>query len=319
MIAVQVGEGVVGVRRKAVPRRKAGEALVRLVCGGICNTDIELLRGYYGFSGTPGHEFVGEVVECDDAGWVRKRVVGEINLGCGGCEWCLRGLGRHCPSRTVLGIVKHAGAFAEYLTLPLGNLWEVPARVKTEHAVFAEPLAAACEILEQVRIPRGTAVAVLGDGKLGLLIAQVLSIYGARVWLYGRHRAKMAVAAAAGVMTGFSNKLPRGAYEFVVEATGSSSGLAAAVSMTRARGTVIMKSTVHGAVSLDVAPVIVNEISLVGSRCGRMEPALRLLKSGRLRLDGMISDQFALKDAPAAFARAQEPGVMKVLLWRELR
>lgn len=317
MIAVHIGDGVVEVRRKAVPRRKAGEALVRLVCGGICNTDLELLRGYYGFSGTPGHEFVGEVLEAENSAWVGKRVVGEINLGCGRCEWCLRGLGRHCPSRSVLGIVKRAGAFAEFLTLPVGNLRVVPDSVRTEHAVFAEPLAAAFEILEQVRIPRGAPVAVLGDGKLGLLIAQVLHFHGARVRLFGKHQEKMAVAAAVGVETGLSNKLPRAAYEFVVEATGSSSGLAAAVSMTRARGTVVMKSTVHGAVSLDMAPVIVNEISLVGSRCGRMEPALKLLRSGRLRLDGMISDQFVLGDAARAFARAQEPGVLKVLLWRE--
>lgn len=316
MIAVHIADGAVSVKRKALPKRRSGQALLRLLCGGICNTDVELLRGYYGFQGTPGHEFVAEVVEADDAAWVGRRVVGEINVACGRCEWCRRGLGRHCPKRTVLGIMRHAGAFAEYLTLPEENLRAVPAGVKTEHAVFTEPLAAACEILEQVRIPKDAPLAVLGDGKLGLLIAQALHAHGARVRLYGKHKEKLAVAASAGVETAFSNKLPRAAYDYTVEATGSNAGLAAAVAMTRARGTVVMKSTVHGTVPLDTAPVIVNEITLVGSRCGRFEPALKLLRSGKLRLDEMITDRFALKDAPRAFARAQEPGVLKVLLWR---
>lgn len=316
MIAAHIAGGAVTVTRKAAPKRRPGQALLRLICGGICNTDIELLRGYYGFSGTPGHEFVAEVVEADDDRWVGKRVVGEINLACGRCEWCQRGLGRHCPSRTVLGIVRHAGAFAELFLLPEKNLHALPAALKSEHAVFVEPVAAACEILDQVKIPRGAPVAVLGDGKLGLLIAQVLKAHGARVRLYGKHKEKMAVAESAGVETAFSNQLPRAAYDYSVEATGSGAGLSAAVAMTRARGTIVMKSTVHGAVALNTAPVIVNEITLVGSRCGRFEPALKLLRSGKLLLDEMITDQFSLKDAPLAFARAQEPGVLKVLLWR---
>lgn len=316
MIAAHIAGGAVTVKRKSAPKRRQGQALLRLICGGICNTDIELLRGYYGFSGTPGHEFVAEVLESDDPRWVGRRVVGEINLACGQCDWCRRGLGRHCPARTVLGIVRHAGAFAEQFLLPEENLRLVPATVKTEHAVFAEPIAAACEILDQVRIPKGAPVAVLGDGKLGLLIAQVLHAHGAEVRLYGKHKEKMAIAEAAGVRSGSSNKLPRAAYDYTVEATGSSAGLSAAVAMTRARGTIVMKSTVHGSVALDAAPVIVNEITLVGSRCGRFEPALKLLRSGKLQLDGMISDQFKLTEAPRAFARAQEPGVLKVLLWR---
>lgn len=316
MIAAHIAGGAVTVKRKSAPKRRQGQALLRLICGGICNTDIELLRGYYGFSGTPGHEFVAEVLESDDPRWVGRRVVGEINLACGQCDWCRRGLGRHCPARTVLGIVRQAGAFAEQFLLPEENLRLVPATVKTEHAVFAEPIAAACEILDQVRIPKGAPVAVLGDGKLGLLIAQVLHAHGAEVRLYGKHKEKMAIAEAAGVRSGSSNKLPRAAYDYTVEATGSSAGLSAAVAMTRARGTIVMKSTVHGSVALDAAPVIVNEITLVGSRCGRFEPALKLLRSGKLQLDGMISDQFKLTEAPRAFARAQEPGVLKVLLWR---
>lgn len=316
MIAVHIAGGAVTVKRKPAPKRRPGQALLRLICGGICNTDIELLRGYYGFSGTPGHEFVAEVLEADDDRWLGKRVVGEINLACGKCEWCHRGLGRHCPSRAVLGIVRHAGAFAELFLLPEENLHALPAALKSEHAVFVEPVAAACEILDQVKIPRDAPVAVLGDGKLGLLIAQVLKAHGARVRLYGKHKEKLAIAEEAGVETAFSDKLPRAAYDYTVEATGSGAGLSAAVAMTRARGTIVMKSTVHGAVALDAAPVIVNEITLVGSRCGRFEPALKLLRSGKLRLDEMITDQFSLKDAALAFARAQEPGVLKVLLWR---
>src|SRR5438105_1273481 len=171
MLAVHLDRGQVTVRKQARPKRPEGFALIRLLYGGVCNTDLELQRGYYGFRGTPGHEFVGEVIESDDRHLMGERVVGEINLACGACEWCRRGLGRHCPKRTVLGILKHPGAFRELLTLPERNLHVVPRSIPTEHAVFTEPLAAACEILDQVRIPRSEAVAVLGDGKLGLLIA----------------------------------------------------------------------------------------------------------------------------------------------------
>jgi len=314
MIAVHLQDQTVSLRRASRPRRPAGHALLRLICGGICNTDIELLRGYYGFSGTPGHEFVAEVVEADDAAWLGKRVTGEINLACGRCDWCARGLGRHCPTRTVLGIVKHPGAFREFFTLPVQNLFEIPAGVATEQAVFTEPVAAACEILDQVRIPRGAAVGVLGDGKLGLLIACTLAAHGAQVFLYGRHPEKLAVAESVGVRTAFSNKLPHAAYDYTVDATGSPDGLMSAVGMTRPRGTLILKSTVHGTVPLDAAPVIVNEITLVGSRCGRFEPALKLIRRRKLPLDKMISDEFPLFEAPRAFARAQEKGVLKVLL-----
>lgn len=316
MLAVRLDNGSVSVRREARPRRPEGFALIRLLYGGICNTDLELQRGYYGFRGTPGHEFVGEVVEADDRAWIGQRVVGEINMSCGECEWCRRGLGRHCPGRTVLGIVKHPGAFREFLTLPERNLHRVPREVSTEQAVFIEPLAAACEILDQVRIPRRAAVAVLGDGKLGLLIGQVLKARGVEVHQYGRHKEKLRIAAAAGIETvaARNGKLPAAEYGWVIEATGSSEGLRQAVAMTRPRGTVIMKSTVHGLVKIDSAPVIVNEITLVGSRCGRFQPALQLLRSGKVRVDGLISDVLPLEKAPLAFRRAASSGVIKVLL-----
>lgn len=314
MVAVCLSNGKVLVRNQARPRRPEGFALIRLLYGGICNTDIELQRGYYGFEGTPGHEFVGEVIEADDSRWIGKRVVGEINLACGKCEWCKRALGRHCPTRTVLGIVKQPGAFREFLTLPERNLRRVPRGIPSEEAVFVEPLAAACEILDQVKIPRGTPVAVLGDGKLGLLASQVLQAHGAEVHQYGRHKDKLRIAEQAGVSTEVAKKLPVAKYEFVVEATGSNEGLRQAVQMTQPRGTVIMKSTVHGLVAIDTAPVIVNEITLVGSRCGRFEPAIKLLQQRKVRVDAMISEVLPLKDAPQAFEHAAKHGVLKVLL-----
>lgn len=314
MISVQIENGAVSLRRAAVPKPKPGSALIRLRTGGICNTDIELLRGYYGFRGRPGHEFVGEVVGPATSAWLGKRVVGEINLPCGACEWCARGLGRHCPARTVLGIVRHPGAFAEFLTLPESNLHEVPRQVPDEHAVFTEPLAAACEILDQTTISKGSEVAVLGDGKLGLLVAQVLACRGAHVHLYGHHPEKLRIAARAGCEATASGKLPRSRFEFTVEATGTADGLSSAISMTRPRGTVIMKTTVHDPVLLNTAQAVVNEITMVGSRCGRFEPALRLLSSKRLKLDEMITAEYALEQAPEAFAKAQEKGALKVLI-----
>jgi alcohol dehydrogenase len=314
MLAVHLENGRVSIRKRAVPRRAPGFATIRLLYGGICNTDLELQRGYYGFEGTPGHEFVGEVVEADDRALIGRHVVGEINLACGRCDWCERGLGRHCPNRTVLGIVRHAGAFADMLTLPETNLHVVPPSISDECAVFAEPLAAACEILDQVKLPAKAQVAVLGDGKLGLLIAQVLQAHGAEVHQYGRHIEKLRISQRAGVQAEVAKKLPKAAYDWVVDATGSPEGLKQAVEMTRPRGTVVMKSTVHGMVSIDTAPVIVNELTLVGSRCGRFEPALRLLKTGRVRVDDMISDVVALRNAPAAFKRAARNGALKVLL-----
>jgi alcohol dehydrogenase len=290
-----------------------------MLAAGICSTDLELQRGYYGFSGTPGHEFVGEVTEvadkAADSSWIGERVCGEINLACGACQWCKRGLARHCPTRTVLGIVRHPGAFREYLTLPVRNLHRVPASLPTEHAVFVEPVAAACEIMDQVRIPKGERVAVLGDGKLGLLIAQVLQAHGAKVHLFGRHKEKLRLAEAAGVATEVApKKMPVAAWPFVVDSTGSSAGLGTAIAMTLPRGTLIMKSTVHGLVKIDTAPAIVNELTLVGSRCGRFEAAIPLLASGKVRVDRMISAEYPLDQAKKAFVRAATKGVLKVLL-----
>jgi threonine dehydrogenase-like Zn-dependent dehydrogenase len=315
VLAVHLENRRVAVKRVPRPRPPEGFALIRLLCGGICNTDLELQRGYYGFSGVPGHEFVGEVVEASRRDLIGRRVVGEINLCCGGCDWCRKSLGRHCPKRTVLGIVKHPGAFREFLTLPERNLHVIPDSIPTEQAVFIEPLAAAGEILDQVSIPCSSQVAVLGDGKLGLLVAQVLRAYGYRVHQFGRHKEKLRIAARAGVETEMvRERVPSAAYDWVVDATGSPQGLADAVRMTRARGTILMKSTVHGLAGFDTAPVIVNEITLVGSRCGRFEPAIELLKDGLVNVSDMISERMPLERAPQAFRTAAKPGVLKVLL-----
>ena len=315
MIAVQLEAGRVKIRRQPLPRIPKDFARIRLLAAGICSTDLELQRGYYGFSGTPGHEFVGEVSDTEDPAWIGKRVAGEINLACGKCDWCTRGLGRHCPHRKVLGIVQHPGAFREFLTLPLRNLHVVPPSIPTDLAVFIEPVAAACEILDQIKIPKGERVAVLGDGKLGLLIAQVLQAHGAEVHLFGRHRHKLRIAEAAGVTTeAIRRRIPERAFPIVVDATGSAEGLGVAMAMCVPRGTVVMKSTVHGLVPIDTAPAIVNEIALIGSRCGRFEPALRLLASGKVRVGDLISEEFPLDRAPEAFERAAIKGVLKVLL-----
>jgi len=314
MLAVYLANKKLNLRNLPRPAPRQGFAIIRMLYSGICNTDIELLHGYNGFHGTPGHEFVGEVV-AGSRELIGRRVVGEINVNCSRCPWCRRGQVRHCPHRTVLGIVRHPGAFAEFLSLPERNLHVLPPQIPVQQAVFAEPLAAACEILEQVSISAGAEVAVLGDGKLGLLVAQVLQVHGARVHLFGRHRHKLRIAEKQGVACQFrSSRLPTAAYNFVVEATGSPEGLAQAVSMTRPLGTLILKSTVHGPVRLDTAPVIVNELTLVGSRCGPFSPALELLAGGRINVADMISDSFPLPDAAAAFRQAQKDGVLKVLL-----
>ncbi len=314
MLATHLEAGSVTVRVTEVPQPAPGYALLKLRLAGICNTDLELQRGYYGFQGIPGHEFVADVVEAEDSDWVGKRVVGEINIACGHCEWCSRGLQRHCPARKVLGIVRHPGALAEYLTLPLTNLFEVPHAVPDDVAVFTEPLAAACAIPEQIPFPSGIRAAVLGDGKLGLLCAMVLALHGAMVTLIGKHPEKLAIAHSRGVATRLATEPCGEQFPLVVEATGRPEGLQAAIRLTQPRGKVVMKSTVHDPVLLDMASVIVPEIALVGSRCGRFQDALPLLSGELLPLERLIEADYPLADAPAAFAHAARKGTLKVLL-----
>jgi threonine dehydrogenase-like Zn-dependent dehydrogenase len=318
--------------RKPIPKLRPGWALIRVRLAGICNTDVEILRGYHSFRGTPGHEFVGEVAEVGGVSaaakkrWVGKRVAGEINVSCVAygfrpmCGFCKRGMKTHCSRRTVLGIAAHDGAFAEYLTLPVENLHFVPPGISDEKAVFTEPLAAACQILDQLDIRKFREAVVLGDGKLAQLIAMVLKAAGVRVVLYGKHASKLALARNAGVATrllrGDASDLLRVKenYRLVVEATGSPTGLALAQRMTEPRGTLLLKSTFHGAAPVETWPIVVKEITVIGSRCGPFAKAIALLRSGKVDPSPLITSTFALKDAPAAIAYAQKHGVMKVLL-----
>jgi alcohol dehydrogenase len=326
MLAAVTDRNRVVALQKPLPRLKAGWALVRVRLAGICNTDIEILRGYHDFHGTLGHEFVGEVVavaSAKDRAWVGRRVVGEINLACEGlgfrkqCSYCRRGIPTHCSRRRVLGIIGHDGAFAEYLALPVVNLHRVPASIPDEAAVFTEPLAAACEILEQVNIRAHHEAAVIGDGKLAQLVARVLRASGLRVLMIGKHKGKLRLARLAEIATvKVTSSRARSSNQFslTVEATGSPSGLTLAQRITVPRGTLVLKSTFHGAADVETWPIVVKELTVIGSRCGPFRAALTLLRSGRVDPRPLISHIFSLKDAPKAIRYARRPGVMKVLL-----
>ena len=303
------------IRDYPKPTRGVGDALIRVRVAGICATDLEIVRGYMGFRGVLGHEFVGEVEEADDADWLGRRVVGEINCGCGTCSYCLRGLERHCPSRSVLGILDRDGAFAEYLTLPLRNLHVVPDAIPDEEAVFTEPLAAALEIPEQVPLRPTDEVAVLGDGRLGSLIAQVLHLFGCSLLVVGRHEEKLAILRQRGIATGALDEVEERSFDLVVEATGSAEGLQTAIGLTRPRGTVVLKSTVASTTSFDTARLVVDEITVVGSRCGPFEPALRLLEQRSVDVRSMISATFPLTQGEEAMEYAARRDALKVLLY----
>jgi alcohol dehydrogenase len=296
------------------PTLPQGEALIRTRLAGICNTDLEIVRGYMGFRGVLGHEFVGEVVQANGVtDLIGQRVVGEINAYCGECVTCRRGDPTQCPHRTTLGIVQRDGTMADYFTLPLKLLYPVPDSVPDEWAVFTEPLAAACQILEQVHIRPTDRVVVLGDGKLGLLIAQVLQLTGCQLTVIGRHANKLAILAARGIRTQLADEVTLEA-DIVVEATGSPSGFALARKILRPRGTLVLKSTYHGDINLNLSMVVVDEIKLIGSRCGPFAPALRLLEQRLVDVTPLIHDTFSLNDGLAAFEQATAPGVLKVLL-----
>jgi threonine dehydrogenase-like Zn-dependent dehydrogenase len=298
------------------PVPEANEALIRVHLAGICNTDIELLRGYYPFCGIPGHEFVGSV-EQGPPEWLGRRVCGEINAACGGCKACRNQRRTHCDHRTVLGIVGRNGAFAQHLALPVENLVAVPDTVPDEEAVFTEPLAAALEILQQIQIRPTDCAVVVGDGKLGLLVAQVLSLTGCALTVLGKHAGKLEILARRGIETHVvtdSGSLPEIRADIAIEATGSPRGFAAARRLVRPRGAIVLKSTYHGELQLDMSRIVVDEITLVGSRCGPFTPALDLLRKKMVDVRPMIHARYGLMEAPAAFEHAQQPGVLKVLL-----
>lgn len=315
MLALRVHNKSLKIKDVEKPDRP-DEALVRVLLSGICNTDLEIARGYAGFKGTIGHEFVGVVEDSSDRALVGSRVVGEINAGCGKCDLCRAGDSRHCAVRTVLGIVGRDGAHAEFLQLPVENLFPVPKNIPDEHAVFTEPLAAACGILERASISKSDRVAVIGDGKLGLLCAQVLALTGAPVLLVGKHSSKLRIAERRGIETTTPKQAARRKRQFdtVVEASGAAAGFELALDLLRPKGQLVLKSTFHGKTELDSARVVVDEISIVGSRCGRFTPALDLLKKAAIDVDSLISEEYPLADGVHAMRRAATRGVLKVLL-----
>jgi threonine dehydrogenase-like Zn-dependent dehydrogenase len=313
-----------------LPDLQSGEALIRVVMAGICNTDLEITRGYLAFQGVLGHEFVG-IVEAVHEGpgaspptyLIGKRVVGEINAAChrSDCAYCRQNMFSHCPDRTTLGIVNRDGAFAEYLILPVANLHLVPENVSDEEAVFVEPLAANFEILEQMHIKPSERVVVLGDGKMGQLAVQVLALSGCDVTMVGKHEEKLALVNQRGIQTrlleeveGTQSMAPASRVDLVVECTGSAQGLELAMRMVRPRGTVILKSTVADKTTLDMAPIVIDEIRVQGSRCGPFSPAIRALSQRTVDVHPLISAHYSLDEGLAAFEYAAQEGVLKVLV-----
>ncbi|MEM9922671.1 MAG: alcohol dehydrogenase catalytic domain-containing protein [Cyanobacteria bacterium P01_D01_bin.50] len=295
------------------PEMKDGEARVRVLCAGICNTDLELIRGYYPYKGILGHEFVG-VVEEGPENLINRRVVGEINAACGNCRFCLRDEPTHCENRSVLGIVNRNGAFADYLSLPSVNLYPVADNIPTEVATFTEPIAAALEIQAQIKIHASDKVLVVGDGKLGQLVAQTLSITGCDLFAVGRHSEKLDNLKARGIKTGFVEDIQERTFDIAVECTGNPGGFAIAQRALRPRGTLVLKSTYTGNLSLDASAIVVDEITLIGSRCGRFAPALELLAQEKIDVQPLIDARYPLSDGLSAFEHAQTKGTQKVLL-----
>jgi 2-desacetyl-2-hydroxyethyl bacteriochlorophyllide A dehydrogenase len=292
-----------------------GQALILVRLAGVCSTDLELVHGYYPFTGIPGHEFVGEVVSSpSDLSWLGKRVVGEINIACGSCDMCQSGLPRHCERRRTLGVHDWNGTFSEYLVLPLANLHLVPDNVTNQAAVFTEPLAAACEILEQTRLGRENSVLVVGAGRLGQLIGQVLQTTGCQLEVLVRHSKPRKLLEERSIKTVTEKELGRKKYDFVVEATGSPFGFSLAARSIRPRGTIILKSTYEGELQTNFSVIVVDEVTLIGSRCGPFEPALNLLASGKVDPQPLIEAVYPLDQGLTAFERAAMPGVLKVLI-----
>ena len=313
MKALWLEDRALSLREVAAPT-EGDEALIRVRVSGICGTDLELARGYYPFAGVIGHEFVGDVVESPDPTWIGARVVGEINVDCGICEACRAGRPTHCEDRSVLGITGRDGAHAEYLRLPLRNLHRVPDSVSDDAAVFTEPIAAAVEILQRVHVLPTDRVLLVGAGRLGQLVAQVLALTGAHLRVVAKHDHQKALLGARGIASVAAEDVEARRWDIVVEATGSPSGFDLAARALRPRGTLVLKSTYRGEVTLALAPFVVDEITIVGSRCGPFAPALRLLERGEIDPLPLIAERFPLGHAVDAMEAAARPGMMKVLL-----
>jgi len=290
------------------------EALVRIRLTGICSTDLELMKGYYPFTGVIGHEFVGKVAAANDKSWVGQRVVGDINISCGNCEQCQNGRSTHCENRTVLGIANRNGTFAEFTTLPLSNLHRVPASVPDRMAVFTEPLAAALEIQQQIHVQPQDRVLIVGAGRLGQLIAQTLSLTGCDLHVVARHASQQKILVDRGIRIITEEDVHPWRWDIVVEVTGSPGGFSLARQAVRPRGTLVMKSTYKGEISVNFSSIVVDEINIIGSRCGPFEPALRLMEKGQVDPSVLIAEEFGLDEAIQAFERAAQPGALKVLV-----
>ncbi len=296
------------------PVVKPGWVLIKPSVVGICNTDLELVKGYMNFCGVPGHEFVGVVEESSDEKLLGKRVVGEINFACGSCEYCGMGLQRHCPNRSVLGIQNADGAFADYITLPQENIHLLPESVGDDQAVFVEPLAASLEILVQTHIKPTWRVFVLGDGKLGLLISQVLRLTGCDLVLLGKHKNKLSIVERMGVKTATPEKLPETEADLVVECTGNPNGYNLAKRLVRPSGIIVAKSTYHQSLELNWSEIVVDEITIIGSRCGPFAPAIRLLEKGLIDTDSLITAKYSFEEVLRAFERARDSEAIKILV-----
>lgn len=294
---------------------KPGETLVKINLAGICGTDIEILSGYMSYQGIPGHEFVGVIKESQDTHLIGKRVVGEINVGCGICELCKKGLERHCPHRTVLGILRRDGAFAQYLSLPEKNLHVIPDQIRDEQAVFVEPLAAAFEIKEQINLKQESNIALVGDGRLAQLVALVLNLSCQNITCFGRHKNKLELLKNLGIKTKIGiDSDDNQKFDLVVEATGSNSGFTDSMKLIKPKGTVILKSTLASKTNLDLTSMVINEVSVIGSRCGPFRPAINALASGRISVDNLIDSTYSLEKFQDAFEQAKKPDILKVLL-----
>lgn len=316
MQALWLENNLIDLREVPTPANP-GEALIRVLRAGICGTDLELVRGYYPFSGIPGHEFVGQVVSApagSEDDWQGQRVVGEINANCGSCEQCLGGRATHCEKRTVLGIMQRNGVFAEYVSLPLANLHRVPDSIPDEMAVFAEPLAAALEIQQQVQIHPGDRVLLVGAGRLGQLIAQTLALTGAKLRVLARHDLQKKLLTDRGIKLIDESEIQPWRWDVVVEATGSPAGFELARKAVRPRGTFVLKSTYKGEMSLNLSALVVDEINLIGSRCGPFEPALRLMEQKLVDPTPLIAAEFGLDQAVKAFDEAAKTGMLKILI-----
>lgn len=315
MKALFCSKGTLRLQNCEKPVRRPGEVLIRVSRAGICSTDLEIVKGYVpGFSGIPGHEFFGHVEAADDASLIGKRVTAEINCACGSCDFCRSGLRRHCPNRTVLGIVDRSGAFAEYIAVPQENAVVIPDEIPESSALLIEPLAAACEILEQITIGKEQPVLLVGDGRLAQLIGCVFLANGIPCTVAGKHAAKLAHLERRGARTFLLDKFTRSPFAVVIESSGNASGFDLALACVKPRGTIVLKSTYAGGIQFNPSSVVVNEITLVGSRCGTFSEALRFLRKYKPDLSYMISARYPFSRVVQAFEKSKEKDVLKVIL-----